>query len=173
MPNPKRLFRVVLVLITFGAFGLIASCAPAATAGPTSTPMSTSAPAPASAPTSTSEAIPSTPTPGTPSYQSTNGSNTSPSNVVGQVHVEYPKLLYTSTSDPVFVNISIPSQLATVEPASMTRVPVSLDEINPINALGEFSTNILLASIMRVDLSSLGFQVEGLCQEQQYVHLTG
>ena len=125
--------------------------------------------------------LPATPTPRPTStvsaaqlsqYEATNSQNTTLSNVIGQVHVEYPLHIFTQASESIFVQISIPSQLAKVKRESMTRVPVSLAEIDPTNALGEFNTNILVSEIMQVYLSSPSLQTEALYPKSQHVNLT-
>lgn len=104
-------------------------------------------------------------------YQTVDRQNTTQSNILGNIEVEYPIQLSPLTSETVFVYISIPSQLVNADIESLTRVPVSLAKLSPIEAIGKFKTNILLAERMRVELFSPSFQVESQYPTEQLVNL--
>ncbi len=101
------------------------------------------------------------------SYETTELSNTTHTNVVGQVDVEYPVYMSPHASDTVFVKISLPPWLIEVNPETITRVPVSLTEAAPMDVWGKYSANILISDTMRVELSSPGLELVALSPAKQ------
>ena len=105
----------------------------------------------------------------TTTYETTEDPNITQSNTIGAIEVEYPIQMRPLESGTVLVHVSVPSQLVNINLETLTRIPIPVGGSAPIERLGKFSTNILIAERMRVVLSSPTFQVEDLIQSTQTV----
>lgn len=117
--------------------------------------------------TSTNATI--TPTP--QFYQATENLNTSQSDIIGKLDVEYPASLFEDTSEMVDLNIFIPQELLNVSPATITRIPLPSNAPLLIESIQPFHANIYLAGTMRVELTSLSFEVSNLFPSEQRVDI--
>lgn len=113
--------------------------------------------------------VPSADTPTPSSYETTGDPNLSKTEALGEAKVEYPLRLNPESSDTVYLFLSVPAYMASLQPAGYVRVPIPPDVPQVIGEPRTYQTKIPIMELMRAELSSLSFEVESLCPPEQFV----
>jgi hypothetical protein len=88
---------------------------------------------------------------------------------LGEIDIEYPIRMSPRSSDVVVLWVYIPEMLVSVIPLPFDRVEIPPDAPPVIGELNSYQASILIASSMRVELSSPVFEIESLFPATQDV----
>lgn len=139
----------------------------------TPTPTPTDTPNPSSTASNTpllTETLAATPTDTPPPYyESVEDAASLETPSLGEINIEYPFSMSPRSSNLVVLSIYVPDKLVSLLPIAVGRVEIPIDAPPIIGELHSYQTTILIASSMRVELSSPVFEIESLFPATQDV----
>jgi hypothetical protein len=97
-----------------------------------------------------------------PYYESAEDAASLETPSLGEINIEYPLSMSPRSSNLVVLSIYVPDKLVSLLPIIVDRVEIPVDAPPVIGELNSYQTSILIASSMRVELSSPVFEIESL-----------